>query len=141
MALVGDTGQGWTFTAGTQTLSLAIKSIDCGKWARGALDVSTLATTAFMEKIMSDLVDAGTVTIEFVFKTSATAPSVSAVAETFTITAAQQTGDTAAATLVGTGFGTEITWPTAANGQVLTGKYTITWDGDTGPTYTKATTS
>lgn len=139
MALKGDTGNGWTFTAGTQTLSLLITKIICGEWSINPLEVSTLATTAFMEFVASDLKDGGEVTIEAMYEASATAPQIGVTAETFTITAALQTGNVAAATLAGTGFGTKIKWPDAANGEILKVSYTFKWDGDTGPTYTKAT--
>lgn len=139
MATNGDTGQGWTLTFGTQTLSLLITSITCGKWSIAVLDVSVLSDSGFMKKLASDLKDAGTFSFEFLFKTSATAPVVGAAPETLTITAAQMTGDTAAATLVGTGFVQDLTWPTAALGVVNKGQGTCCWNGDTGPTYTKAT--
>lgn len=141
MAINGDTGQGWTFTFGTQSISLLVTQITCGKWTVTDLDVSVLSDTGFMKKLASDLKDAGTATIDFLWKTSTTAPVVGTTPETFTITAAQMTGDTAAATLAGTGYVKEITWPTAALGQVNKGQIVITWNGDTGPTYTKATTS
>lgn len=139
MATNGDTGQLWTFGLGTQAISLLVTQINCGKWSVAVLDVSTLATTEFMEKLASDLKDAGTFTVDFLWKTSTTAPVVATTPETLTITAAQMTGDTAAATLAGTGFVQDITWPTAALGAVNKGQITCCWNGDTGPTYTKAT--
>lgn len=139
MAVNGDTGQGFTFTFGTQSITLLITQITIGKWSITDLDVSTLATTDFMEKLASDLKDAGTFTVDFIWKTSTTAPVVGTTPETLTITFAQMTGDTAAATLIGTGYVKEITWPTAALGQVNKGQITCTWNGDTGPAYTKAT--
>lgn len=139
MAVNGDTGQGWSFTFGTQSITLLITQITVGKWSIADLDVSTLATTDFMEKLASDLKDAGTFTVDFIWKTSTTAPVVGTTPETLTITAAQMTGDTAAATLIGTGYVKEITWPTAALGQVNKGQIVCTWNGDTGPAYTKAT--
>lgn len=139
MAVNGDTGQGWSFTFGTQSITLLVTQINCGKWSVGVLGVDLLATTEFMEKLASDLKDAGTFTVDFLWKTQTTAPVVGTTPETFTITAAQMTGDTAAATLAGTGFVQDITWPTAALGQVNKGQITCCWNGDTGPAYTKAT--
>ena len=139
MATNGDTGQGWSFTFGTQSISLLITKITCGKWSINVLDVSVLADTGFMKKLAGDLKDAGEFVIDFLWKTSTTAPVVGATPETLTITAAQMTGDTAAATLAGTGFVKELTWPTAALNQVNAGQATCVWNGDTGPTYTKAT--
>lgn len=139
MAVNGDTGQGWSFTFGTQSITLLVTQINCGKWSVGVLGVDTLATTEFMEKLASDLKDAGTFTVDFLWKTQTTAPVVGTTPETFTITAAQMTGDTAAATLAGTGFVQDITWPTAALGQPNKGQITCCWNGDTGPAYTKAT--
>lgn len=135
-----DTGQGWTFTLGTQSITLQITKITCGKWSVNVLDVSTLSDTGFMKKIASDLKDAGAVTVDFIWKTVTTAPVVGTTPETFTITAALMSGDVGAATLAGTGFVSDITWPTAALNQVNSGQITVTWDGNTGPAYTKATT-
>lgn len=141
MALVGDTGQGWTLTLGTQSLTLNITEMDLGRWTRGFLPVSQLSTTAFEEFIASDLVNGGELKVKAIYKSSLNAPSVSAGPETVTVTAALQTGDTGAATLAGTAFGTVLDWPKPKINDVLMIEYTIKWDGDTGPTYTKATTS
>lgn len=141
MALNGDTGLGATFTMGTQAITLLITSITVGEEKIDMLDVSTLASTGFMEKVASDLKDAGEATVEFLWKTSTDKPAVGAAAETFTITWPQQAGDTAAATLAGTGVGTSLKYPDLKPGEIQKGSYTFTWDGDTGPTYTEATTA
>lgn len=140
MPLIGDTGQGWTLTLGTQSLSLNITEIDLGQWTRGFLPVSQLSTTDFEEFIASDLVNGGEIKVKAIYRSSQNAPSVSAAPETVTVTAALQTGDSGAATLAGTAFGTVWVLPKPKLNEVMMIEYTIKWNGDTGPTYTKATT-
>lgn len=141
MTLLGDTGNGATATFGTSSLSLAITKIQIGEISIDMLGVSTLATTDYMEEVASDLKKAPEVTIDFVFSTSANAPAVGGAAETMTITFPQRTGETAAATLVGTAQFVGLKLPDLENGKIQTGQVKWKYNGDTGPTYTKATTS
>lgn len=141
MPNIGDTGNGATATFATSSLSLAITQIQIGEETIDMLDVSTLATTAYMEKIASDLKEAPEVTVSYIFVTSATQPVVGAAPETMTITWPIQTGNVAAANLAGTAVFTSRKLPDLQNGQVQIGQVKWKYDGDTGPTYTKATTS
>lgn len=141
MPNIGDTGNGATVTFGTSSLSLAITQIQIGEETIDMLDVSTLATTAYMERIASDLKDPPEVTVSFVFVTSATMPVVGDAPETMTITWPLQTGNNAAANLAGTAVFTSRKLPDLQNGQVQIGQCKWKYNGDTGPTYTKATTS
>jgi hypothetical protein len=141
MSNVGDTGQGMTATFGTSTLSLAITEITIGAFTLDALDVSLLASTGFQKLIRSDLTKAGKVKLKFVFVTSATMPVVGAVPETMTITWPLQTGNVVAANLAGTAFFTDLKLADGKLGEVMFGECDFQYDGATGPTYTKATTS
>lgn len=139
MPLLGDTGQGATATFGTSSLSLAVTKILIGEISIDMLDVSVLATTDYLEMIASDLKKTPEVTLDFVFVTSATAPVVGGAAETMTVTFPQRTGETAAATLVGTAQFTSFKLPDLQLGQIQAGQCKWKYNGDTGPTYTKAT--
>lgn len=141
MALIGDTGQGMTATFGTSSLSLAVTEITVGAITIDMLDVSTLATTDFQELISSDLKKIGKCKLKYVFVASATAPVVGGAAETMTITYPLFTGNVAAANLAGTAQFTDLKLPDGKLGEVMFGECEFQYNGDTGPTYTKATTS
>lgn len=141
MPLTGDTGNGATFTLTTQTAvaSLKIDKISIGEITLDMLDVSTLATTGFMEEIASDLQKAPEVTIDYVFSQSATNISITGSVDTATITfpvGPTQT-TTTAATFAGTGVVRAVKMPDFANGTVLKGQAKFKFDGDTGPIYTR----
>ena len=141
MSLTGDTGNLATFTLTTQTSVAALKvtKIAIGEITLDMLDVSTLATTGFMEEIASDLKKAPEVTIDYVVSQSATNIDVTGSVDTATITfpvgSAQTT--TNGATFAGTGVVTSIKLPDFENGSILTGQAKFKFDGDTGPTYTR----
>ncbi len=139
MALIGDTGNGATVTFATSSLTLAIISIDIGEQSVDMLDVSTLATTGDQEMIASDLKKAQEVTLNVLFVASATAPVVAAAAETMTVTLPLFTGTTTAANLAGTAQFTSFKLPSLKNGEVMVSTIKWKYNGDTGPTYTKAT--
>lgn len=141
MANMGDTGNGATVTFGTSALSLAITEIQIGGITIDMLDVSTLATTDYMIEIGSDLKKAPEVSLKFVFSTLATAPVVGGAPETFTTTFPLRTGEATAANLAGTIVITEFQLPELKNGTVQIGTAKVKFDGDTGPTYTKAVAS
>lgn len=139
MPLIGDTGQGATVTFATSALTLAVTQIQIGEITIDMLDVSTLATTDFMEKIASDLKKAPEVTLTFVFVASANFPGVGGAAETMTITLPLLTGGTVAANLAGTAQFTSAKLPDLQLGKIQTGTCKFQYNGDTGPTYTKQT--
>lgn len=139
MALIGDTGQGATVTFATSTLALAVTKIKIGEITIDMLDVSTLATTDYMESIASDLKKAPEVELEFVFVATATAPVVGGAAETMTVTLPMLTGGATAANLAGTAQFTSFKIPDLELGKIQTGSCKWQYNGDTGPTYTKQT--
>ena len=149
MALTGDTGNGATITFaadmgfGTATTSLTVIDITPGQETVGVVDVSTLATTDAMESIPSDLREIAetSATVKWLAQTDATvagAPDLPAAAGTITLTWPARTGETTAASYVGTGFITGFTPPSFVNGELQTGEISWKYDGDTGPTYTEA---
>ena len=139
MAVLGDTGNGATVAFGTSSLSLAVTSIQIGEIAIDMLDGSTLATTDYQETIASDLKRTPEVTLNVLFVASATAPVVGGAAETMTVTFPLLTGTTTAANLAGTAQFTSFKLPDPQNGQLMTAQVKFKYNGDTGPTYTKAT--
>lgn len=141
MANLGDTGNGSTGVFGTSALSLAITEMQIGEIVVDMLDVSLLSTTDFMLEIGSDLKKAPEVTLKFVFDTLATAPAVNSAPETFTVTFPLRTGEATAANLAGTIVITSFQLPELKNGTVQIGTAKVKFNGDTGPTYTKAVAS
>lgn len=141
MALVGDTGNGATFTLTTQTAaaSLKVESITIGEITLDMLDVSTLGTSDFQEMIASDLKATPELTVTYNFNAAATAVTVTGSVDTATITfpvVSTQT-TTTGATFTGTGIVTSFKLPDLQNGQVQKGQIKFKFDGDTGPTYTR----
>jgi len=136
--LIGDTGQGMTATFGTSSLSLAITEITIGARTLDMLDVSALASTDFQELIGSDLKKQGKVKLKFVFVASATMPVVGGAAETITISYPLFTGHSTSSTLAGTAQFTDLKLPDGKLGEVMFGECEFQYNGDTGPTYTKA---
>lgn len=141
MPLVGDTGNGATFTLTTQTAvaSLKVDKISIGEITLDMLEVSTLSTTSFKEMIASDLRDTPEVTIDYVYNPSATAVTITGNVDTATITfpvSATQT-TTTGATFAGSGVIVSEKYPDLENGTVMKGQIKFRFDGDTGPTYTR----
>lgn len=144
MALTGDSGNGATLTLalfnGTSAITASLDPITItpGEITLGSIDSSTLATSGFMEKIPSDLADIGESSADFKWITTGAKPTVPSAAGTCTITWPLRSGETAAATMTGTGFITGLQSPTFANGQLQVGTIKWQWDGDTGPSMTAA---
>lgn len=141
MALVGDTGNGATFTLTTQTAanSWKVKKIEIGDVTVDMLDVSVLSTSGDQERIASDLRKHGDWKITTVFLPTATAVSCTLAVDTATITlpvySTQTT--TTGATYAASGVITGVKLPSLENGVVMEAVYTFAPDGDTGPTYTR----
>lgn len=141
MPLVGDTGNGATFTLTTQSAvsSLKVEKIAVSESTLAMLDVSTLGTAGQMEEISTDLATNPELTIDFVWSQSATAITVSPAVDTATLTfpvGPTQT-TTNAATLAGTGHVVAIKYPDLENGAAMKGQIKFKFNGDTGPTYTR----
>lgn len=137
-----DTGNGTTcaLTTGSAFVPL-ITSIDVGEQTLGEIDASHLGTTGYMEKVKQDLIDAGSVTINFLADSTDSdkfAPPIgAAAADTLTITLPEQVDANNAATIAGTGFISSWKPPEFVNNELQRGSFTFTWDGYTGPTFTE----
>jgi hypothetical protein len=133
MATAGpDTGNGATVTF--PSLSITPISITIGERTVEMLDISTLATTTFMKKLVADLVDAGTVTVTFHPDETADTPQAKATGSlvlTWPLVALAT-----AANITGTASITGQKYPDFANNQVQVSSLTFTYDGATGPTFT-----
>lgn len=141
MALVGDTGNGATFTLTTQTAanSYKIQSIQIGEQTLDMLDVSHLGTSSVQERIASDLMKPGPLTVNFIFNATATALTITGLVDTATVTlpvASTQT-TTTGATYTGSGVVASLKLPDLANGTVQVGTIKFEFDGDTGPTFAR----
>lgn len=141
MPLIGDTGNGATFTLTTQTnvTALKIDKISIGELSLDMLDVSHLGTSTMQERIASDLQKPGDITVDFVFSAYATAVNITGSVDTATITfpvGPSQT-TTNGATFASSGVITKFKLPDLENGVVQKGQIVFSPDGDTGPTYTR----
>jgi len=136
-----DTGHGASITFGSSAYSFNWTAINIGEKTREPIDITVLATSTNYLKMVGDLQDAGSFTVDFQFDTRATsAPANSTATETVTITfPLAPSGQSAAATYAGTGMISSVKFPDLQTGQVQMGQMTVTWSGATGPTWTAAT--
>ena len=110
-------------------LTTLIKKISGFSETLAVLDISSLASTAFMKKKKSDLVEPGKITIDCYW--TGAAMTVGSTG-TFTITYPS------AGSYAGTGFISEVKYPDVENGSIMMGSYTVQFDGATGPAFTAA---
>lgn len=150
MAVTGDTGNGalLTFAAnmgfGTVSTEMTCISISAGGYQRAGVDASDLGSSIFEDSIPTDLFKPKTGKAKFKFLTmpgtayaSVFNPSTSA-AGSVVITWPARTGETTPANYTGTAFITDFTLPTLENGTLQEGEIEWQYDGDTGPSFTKA---
>lgn len=135
-----DTGHGATMTFGTSSLSYNWTSIDMGETTLPDVDTVHLGTTGNRTYLPGDLTDDGEVTIPFQFDAEAALPTLGSV-ETVTVTFPQEAGQTAPATYAGTAYIKRVRKPNLQTDTLQDGEITIRWDGQTGPTFTAATTA
>jgi hypothetical protein len=122
---MSDTGTGTTIAFGTSSFSAEITSISSGGISRESYDTSHMGTTGSMTKAPKKLVDQGTVDLEFKFDPDAQ-PPISGPTETVTITFPIPSGDSAGATLIGSGFITNFEWGAELE-EEMTASATLTW--------------
>ena len=131
------TGNKGAVTFSTSALTLSWTKI--GEWqgTRGKLPTDHLGTTGFRTYIPDDLAEPGEIEFEALFDPTKSLGSITAVAETITITFPKENPlGGAAATLAGTGFLIAVGTPELVNGQVSKQKVKIAFNGGTGPTFT-----
>lgn len=133
------TGHGATITFATTAFSAAFTQIGESEETIEDIEDYDLSTTGRMTTRPSDLSSPGEFTLPF-YANSASAYPVVGTVETITITYKQQTGETAPATEVGSGYIKRVKKPQHSTGELMAGELTVKWDGKTGPTFTPATT-
>jgi len=134
---MADTGNTATIVFGTSGFTANYTRIGSTSQERESLEVTTIATTGEKLYQPNDLIEPGEFSCEFHWDQSAsTFPPISAVAETITVTYPLKAGESTAATLAGTGYLKSSSGPDLVNGEIMSGEFTVQWDGTTGPSYT-----
>ena len=125
--------------SGTGLITSLIKSISSVTIETDMEDVTSLATTGMKVCRPSDLRNNPTVEVEFYWTgaavpiTTAMIPTVEPYAGT-TVTLTYIT----AGSLAGTGFVKSVSFPDTKQGEIMTGKYVVQFDGVTPPAFTVA---
>lgn len=137
MAYLGDTGIGLSVTLDTTGAVGCIRMMGGHSETMEKVDSTCLDSAGYIQFIPGDLMDPGEVTLEAIFDASLT-PPVCGVAETITITypIGQPETNSVAAVLTGSGFITNVTYPSAEVNTLMALEITFAFDGGTGPTYT-----
>lgn len=132
------TGHGATLTFGTSLWTGAIVSIDGFETTRETLDVTTLASVNFRQKLAGDLKDVQPFSVTCLWDAEDTAPlpPMNRTAETVTITypLTNSVANITKAKYVGAAFVTLNGTPELATDQVMQGTFTVQFTG--GPTFT-----
>jgi hypothetical protein len=136
MAYLGDTGQGGTLVLATTGAIGRIRSAQLPNWVMQAINADGLSDTGFMKKIPGDLADPGTISGTAVFAATEVPPSPGVVEEATITFPLGDVANDVAATLVGTGFLTDVGLPNMALETLMEIAYTFTFDGGTGPAFT-----
>ena len=119
------TGNGATVSGlGLTTL---IKKISGFDFTLDTLEISSLSSTGTKKIVKSDLANNPSVTVECYW--TGAAITLGGSSSTFTITYP------GAGAFAGTGIVTAVKYPDAENGTIMTGSYTVTFDGLTGPAF------
>lgn len=139
--MAADTGNGATIAFSITGITLRAYDMEIGEQTIAVLDKTVLTDTGFIRKMPGDLVDPGDVEVNYEYNPNSIPPLGYATPSTqtydvVTITYPVQPGQTNGATLVGTAFISTRGGPRLANNEIMKGKIKITWNGDTGPTYT-----
>lgn len=140
---MANTGIGGTLTLTPTTVNgtaftATWKSISAPEFTVDALDATPLNATGFYESVPDDLAKSSPITVPFYANLRQDIPQVGGVT-TATITYPKQLGTEATeAKVVGTAIITRVQLPEMAAGTLLMGTIELTFDGKTGPTFTKA---
>lgn len=130
-----DTGHGATATFSVGAHSYNITGIDLGEETLGKVSTDHLLVTGNKTYMPEDLAEPGEVVMPYQFDNEA-AQLAKGVVETLTITLPMGSGQTTAATWVGSGFITNIKRPNLQTNVIQDGQITFAFDGTTGPTFT-----
>ena len=135
--MTADTGQGATLTLETTGAIGCVRSMQLPEFAMEKIDDTCLDSTGFMTYIAGDLTDPGDIVAEVVFDPELDIPQ-GGVVETVTVDfAISNPANTVAAQLTGTGFITTRSLPNLALNELMVMTVTVSFDGKTGPTFTK----
>lgn len=132
-----NTGNGATAAFTTLAVTYSVTNINLGESTVEKLETSDLATETTKTYISSDLAEPQEVELTIQWDTLKAAP-VAGTADTLTVTFPQGSGEQTAANLAGSGFFTSVGYPELVNDTVQQATVTFAYDGETGPTYTKA---
>lgn len=131
------TGLGATLTlTGASTFTARYKSISAPSFTVDALDDTALDNTAFYSSCADDLAKSAPITATYYCDLKADLPVVGAT-PTVTVTFPKQPNTTTAAKVVGTAIITRVDMPEMSAGTLLMGAIELTFDGKTGPAFTK----
>ena len=134
-----DTGNKATIVFAAFSLSADVNMIGEIPLEGSSIEDSGLGNDGFKSYIPGDLVDPGKQDFELNFNNKTALPLLH-VPGLITITWPLRTGDTTAATYIGTGFLYKATLPQLKNGVLQTSKIGVQWDGKaTLPAFTPAT--
>jgi hypothetical protein len=137
--MAGSTGQGTTVALSGGGAITCLRSLTLPEWSMEEIDTSCLSDTGFTKKIVSDLVDAGSVSMTLVFDLTDSPVTPDSESDTLTVTFPTPPGGTSGATLAGTGYVLSCTLPEVTIGGLLEQTVVFVFDGATGPTWTAAT--
>ena len=129
-----DVGTGTTIVFGTSAFEAHLLSVNGTDITRAVVDSTHMGTTGERTKIFGDLFDPGSVECEIALDPDAQ-PPIGAAVETITITFPIPTGMATGANIAGTGACTAWSWGDPLEDK-MTATMTVTWDGETGPTWT-----
>lgn len=130
------TGNQATLTFGTSSFTGAFTRIGESTQEIEDLEDSDLSTSGFKEYVASDLIEPGEFEVELFYDVDEQ-PTLK-TAETITITypLTPGGGNTNEATYAGTGYVKSFTTPELVNGSLMRARFTVKWDGKTGPAFT-----
>ncbi len=131
---MADVGTGTTIVFATSSFSADVLSVNGNDISRADIETTHMGTTGYKTYIPSDLVEGGTVDMEFAFNPNSQ-PPVSGAAETITITFPIPSGGTTGATLVFTGYINSWSFGDTLE-EKMTGNATIKVDGVSDPVWT-----
>ena len=139
--MAGSTGQGTSAALSSGGSINCLRSLTLPEWSMEEIESSCLSDTGFGKKIVSDLVDAGSVSMTMVFELEDSPMTPDGAEDTLTITFPIPPGGSSGATLAGTGFISSCTLPEVTIGGLLEQTVVFTFNGITGPTWTAAVVS
>ncbi len=141
------TEHSFSITFGTSGGTYRLQNVDGMREVSDVIETTHHGTTGHRTKIRGDLLDSQPFTVQVQFEGTVGLPSLSAAPELITITMPKALGESAGATIAGTGFVSERQWPGGAAGGtgLKMGEMTIVFNGGEGggsaPAFTEATTT